>query len=669
MKNKIKYIIISIIVVAIVGGIGLFIFNTINDKNKITVEEKKWINNNISNLQNVNIVNDIDVFSHSGYGVFYDFISDFSKEYQIKVNPVTYNVSESEKPDGFKLTNKLNDNSVVFYEDYYVLLSKSSEHIKDINSINGNIGNLASDYEYLAGYLNKDKLVSYNSYSELEEAFIKSEDIKYIIVPRILYIDYAIKNNYEIVYHFSDIKDYYIYQMKDNDPFSSIIRKYFNTWKKDHLEKAVNVNMLNDLTMNLGLSEKDITQIKSKVYKYGFINNSPYEVLIGGNYGGIVSEYLKKFSNFTGVEFKFTKYKNYNQFMNAINNNEIDLYFNYYNGVNDNFKTVDTGMNVNYVVIAKNTNDLIVNSMNSLQNKSVYVLENSVLINYISNVPNVIINTYKTTDELSKISKKDNIIILDKETYDYMSNKELSDYTVRFTNNTTSSYNFKVNSEDSFYRLFSKYVMTQDPEHIRLVGLYNHQKTVKMGSIFGQIATYILIIVVSVGIIIYILYRQSKKIKISKKIKKEDKIKFIDQLTSLKNRNYLNENIDGWNKNRIYPQATIIIDLNRVQEINDTKGYDEGDRQIKAASNILIRTQLDNSDIMRTDGNEFLVYTVGYDKRAVESYIRKLIKEFKSLPFDYGAIITYSMIEDDLITIEDAINDAVDKMKEKKQEI
>jgi len=668
MKNKIKYILISIIAIAVIFGIGVFVFNMINDKNKITVEEKKWINNNISNLQSVNIINDIDVFSHSGYGVFYDFISDFSKEYQIKINPITYNVDDEEKNDGFKITNKLDDNSVVFYEDYYVLISKTAEHIKDINSIDGNIGNLSSDYTYLTSYLNHEKLISYNSYSELEEAFDKNESIKYMIVPRIMYIDYTIKNKYEIVYHFSDIKEYFVYQMKNDDPFSSIIRKYFNVWKKDHLEKAININMLNDLTMNLGLSEKDVAAIKSKVYKYGFINNSPYEVLIGGNYGGIVSEYLKIFSNFTGVEFKFTKYKNFNSFMNAVNNNEVDLYFNYYLG-NDGFKTVDTGMNVNFVVVAKNTNDLIVNSMSSLQNKSVYVLENSILTNYISSVPNVLINTYKTTDEIKKVARKDSIIILDKETYDYLSNSDLSDYTVRYTSNTNSSYNFKVKDDDAFYKLFDSYIMTQDPEHIRLLGLYNHQKTVKKGSIFGQIATYLLIIIASVGIIIYILYKQSKKIKISKKIKKEDKIKFIDQLTSLKNRNYLNENIDGWNKNRIYPQSTIIVDLNRVQEINDTKGYDEGDKQIKAASNILIRTQLDNSDIMRTDGNEFLIYTVGYDKRAIESYIRKLIKEFKSLPFDYGAIITYSMIEDDLITIEDAINDAVDKMKEKKQEI
>ena len=132
--------------------------------------------------------------------------------------------------------------------------------------------------------------------------------------------------------------------------------------------------------------------------------------------------------------------------------------------------------------------------------------------------------------------------------------------------------------------------------------------------------------------------------KITKKIKKEDKMKYIDQLTSLKNRNYLNENIANWNKNTIYPQATIIIDLNQVRNINDTLGYEQGDAQIKAAANVLIKTQLDNTDIMRTDGNEYLIYLVGYQEKQVVSYIRKLYKEFKNLPYEHGAAIGYSMI-------------------------
>ena len=549
-----------------------------------------------------------------------------------------------------------------------MLVGKNYEYINDISSIDGKIGNISSDYSYLSTYLNKDNLVSYNGYKELQEAFEIGDNIKYMIVPRIMYLNYTIKNNYTFVYHFGDIKTYFIYDMKKDDVFSSIVKKYFNTWKKDHLSSSINSNLLNTLTSSLGMTDKDLSALKSKVYQYGFLNNSPYEVLIGGNYGGIVSVYLEKFSDLTGVEFKFIRYKNYNAFANAINNKEIDLYFNYYDNNND-FKVVDTGMDVNYAIIAKDTDNTVINSLNSLQYKNIYVLENSILHGYLNKIKNVNISTYKTTDDITKVSKKDAIIMLDKETYEYMANNELDGYTLRYIGNTNSTYNFKVNNDDLFYKLFSKYIMTQDPEYIRLNGLYNHKKTVTRGSIFGKIAKYVLVIVLSVIVVLYFVYRSSKKIKISKKIRKEDKIKFIDQLTSLKNRNYLNENIDGWNKNKIYPQATVIVDLNKIQEINDTKGYDEGDKQIKAASNILIRTQLDNSDIMRTDGNEFLIYVVGYDRRAIESYIRKLIKEFKSLPFDYGAIITYSMIENDLITIEDAINDAVDKMKEKKQEI
>ena len=83
---------------------------------------------------------------------------------------------------------------------------------------------------------------------------------------------------------------------------------------------------------------------------------------------------------------------------------------------------------------------------------------------------------------------------------------------------------------------------------------------------------------------------------------------------------------------------------------------------------MLVRTQLDNSDIIRTDGNEFLLYLVGYSEKQVVSYIRKLTKEFKKLPYDYGAAIGYSMVLNDAKTLEDAINESVDDMKNKKLE-
>ena len=97
-------------------------------------------------------------------------------------------------------------------------------------------------------------------------------------------------------------------------------------------------------------------------------------------------------------------------------------------------------------------------------------------------------------------------------------------------------------------------------------------------------------------------------------------------MTSLKNRNYLSANMDKWDDNKVYPQAIIVIDLNDLKDINNELGYQEGDIVIKAAANILINNQLKNTDIIRTDGNEFMIYMVGYNEEQVVLYMRKLYK-------------------------------------------
>ena len=250
--------------------------------------------------------------------------------------------------------------------------------------------------------------------------------------------------------------------------------------------------------------------------------------------------------------------------------------------------------------------------------------------------------------------------------FNLYSSKELTNYTERFNDTLNSTYNFRSRVDSAFYKLFSKYVMTKDNKEMVYKGMYSHSMTVKTGSVLSTIAKYILITLTVFGVIFIIFYKSSKKIKVAKKIKKENKLKFIDQLTTLKNRNYLSEYINSWNNNTIYPQTMIVIDLNNIQFINDTLGYDEGDKQIKSAANILIKTQLDNSDIMRTDGNEFLIYLIGYTQKQVTNYIHKLNKEFKKLPYEYGAEFGYSMINDSIKTIEDAIIEATDEMKKQR---
>ena len=177
--------------------------------------------------------------------------------------------------------------------------------------------------------------------------------------------------------------------------------------------------------------------------------------------------------------------------------------------------------------------------------------------------------------------------------------------------------------------------------------------------------TYLVVILISV---IFFLFKFNRKVKITKKIKKEDKMMYLDVMTNLKNRNYLNDNLSYWESNKIYPQAVVIIDLNSISVINDSKGHEEGDKQIKSAANILIKTQRENSEIIRTDGNEFLIYLVGYEENQIVTYVNKLMKEFKHLPYEYGASMGYFMIKSESTTIDDAINEALIKMRENKGE-
>lgn len=668
MKKSVKRILLVIPVIVFIVVATLIIMNVLKDENKLTVKEKEWINNNLSTVQNVNIINNLSVFGANGSGIFYDFINDMSKEYGLKINPVTYNNGESSVSHGFMATNSLDDNSLVIYEDNYVLIKKNYEIITDIASLSSkSIGVLSSDVTYLNSYLKSFnlKLTAYENKKALEEAF--SKDLDYILVPKYEYLDYIVANDYQISYHFNDIKRYYTYELQ-GDYFSSIIKKYFTKWNDKYFDSSYNKAMKQALIENLKLTDSDIKQLNSKVYSYGFINNSPYEIIMGGNYGGIISVYLNKFSKVAGVDFKYSKYRSYKLLTNAINDGSLDLYFNYYTLTN-NYKEINTHMNIEYNIIAKESNSMVVNSLDSLKGKTVYVLQDSMLYNYLSTIDDITINTYRNVKELKKIAKQDNIIMIDHNTYETYANKELSGYTVRYTSNTDGTYNFKVREDGPFYKALNSFIKLQDPNLTINEGLYNYTKTLKSGTVLGTIAKYSLYLIIGFVVIMYLLYKSTKRVKISKKIKKVEKIRYIDQLTSLKNRNYLNENINAWNKNTIYPQATIVLDLNRLQEINDTLGYEKGDRQIKAAANILIKTQLDNSDIMRTDGNEFLIYLVGYEERQIISYIKKLYKEFKNLPYEYGATIGHSMITNDLKSIEDAINESVEDMKQKKQDL
>lgn len=670
MKNKKRNILIIAISVIILIIIGTIIYHALNDASRLTTTEKEWITTNTGTVQSIGIMNNVDVLGKNGQGVFYDFIEDIKNEYNLTINPVTYNIGEEPVNKAFKIKTDIDNNDIVFYEGHYVLIGKTFANINSLKDLsNIKIGILSNDKSRFDEYSqNTLQLTPYENIEELTKAFTDGTDISLIILPLQQYLDIILKNNYEILYHFSDVINYYVYDMpEDYDPFSSIIYKYFINWQ-NKLQESIANNTMQVFTENLNITQKELSSMQAKVYEYGFINNSPYEIITGGNYGGIVGEYLRQFSEVSNIEFKFRKYNSVTDFSKAIENNDIDLYFDYYN-LNYDYQEAKTAINLNFYIVAPNSDDIAIKSLKSLEGQTVYALSNSKLANYLKQSVKLDLKTYDNESELKKIARKGKLIAIDTQNYEYYHTNSLEDYSIRYTESSNINYGFKINDNQAFIKLFTKFINTLDSDKIITAGLYNHEVTLAKGSTLGNIAKYTLLVFAALTFLGVMLYRSSKRIKIATKIKKDYKIRYIDQLTSLKNRNYLTENIANWNKNTIYPQAAIIVDLNNLQEINDTLGYEHGDTQIKAAANILIKTQIDNSDIIRTDGNEFLIYLVGYQEKQIVNYIRKLYKEFKNLPYEHGAAIGYSMITDDIKTIEDAMNEAVEDMRTKKEEI
>ncbi len=665
MKKK-KWLIPSFLMILIIIVAGVITYRFLTDETKLSSEERSWISTNINNVQNINVIKDKNLFSKDGKGVFYDFLSHFNEQYGLKLNPILYENDNDVTGVKLNYTKSLNADSLIFYTDHYVLLGKEYTFINTNDDLNNmTIGILNTDLEYVKNYL-KGININFVGYATVEELLESLNTNNFIILPRIEYLNTILENNLEIVYHLSDINVYYTLE-GNNDIFSNILKKYFVKYE-ENIKTDLKKEEFSLFTNKLGINDTDIDKLLSVNYNYGFINNSPYEVIMSGNYGGIIAEYLKEFSEFSGVYFNISKYKNTNSLVKALNRNKVDIYFDFNQNIETNYLSTSSGITTSLSILTNKESTKMFNSIYGLQGENVYVLENSNIHKYLASIGNININTYKDSKELFKLNKEDKIIVMDTYIYEYYRDKKLNNYTSKYDTFINNQYIFKINSEYKTLKLLlEKYMAYLDDKEVINNGINSHTETVLNGSILNVIAKYFIITIIAILLIGFIVYKNSKKIRIAKRVKKNDKIRFIDELTCLKNRAYLSDFMKTWSNNTIYPQAIIVIDLNNLQEINDKYGVIEGDKQIQAAANALIKTQLDNSDLMRSDGNEFVIYTVGYSQKQIINYIHKLNKELKKLPYNYGAEFGYSFILNNLKTIEDALQEATIDMKNKKK--
>ena len=666
--KKTKKIIITIVTLVVVAVAGIFVFyNYFYDKNQLSISEKEWINAHKTNITSFNVPSDLNIFASSGKGVFYDFLDDLTKKYDLKINKNVVPISGSAGL-GFVVNNKISDEDLLIYEDHYVVISKDYTAVKTFKDLSGKkIGALASIISRVSSsYTDSNSYTTYETKEVLTKALTDGE-VSYVIVPLTEYIDEVLYNKFNIVYHLDNFVNYYYIHLGNDKTLNSIITKHYNEWINNDYEKSYYSNTYRLFCEKLSISDVESDNLTNKIYNFGFVNQTPFNALNSSKYGGIIFAYLEEFSKFSKVDFTYTKYKTYSELINSFNNNKLDLIFDPSSLETKNTK-LDTNIKEKFYIISPLTKNLSIVNLNEINNETIYVIKDSSLAKYLSDLSNIKVETVKNEKALIRKAKKNNLIALDAETFDYYRNDKIKNYQISYTGYTNANYSFKyINANDTFTKLFTNYINYLSQTKMTNNGMITYKAAESSGNLVGVIAKYILIITSVVIVIIGVYISSKKKIKLNTKIKKDEKLKFIDMLTSLKNRNYLNERISTWNQNTIYPQAIIVIDLNNIKYLNDTFGHEEGDRQIMAAANILHQTQQDNTEIMRTDGNEFMIYMVGYSEKQVLNYMKKLIKEFNTLPYDYGAAFGFSMIVDDLKLIDDAINEATIQMRENKE--
>lgn len=663
MKKAKKYI-IAIISILLVVGLSIFVyFSFIYDKNKLSIREKEWISNNSKNVISFGVAPGINIFSKDGAGVFYDFIDDFAKEYELNIDKT---VSNSSSSLGFVFSDKQLNEDLLFFKDYYVVVSKDYKVVNNLNDLKDGVLSGLSD--------SVSKLTSYTSYTgnvnivDTRENLLnnlENDSSKYIFVPLNEYLDVIIENNYHIVYQFENIPIYYYLKLSQDSTLNNILVKFYNNWKINKLDDNYYKYLFNLYVEELELTDLNIQSFTSKNYTFGFVNKAPLQIINGSKFGGITKVYLDRFSKLTNTEFDFISYKNSDDMLKAFNNNKLDLIFNDSSAQSN----ILTNMKEEFYIISpiKDSNHFYAD-INQIGGNEICAINGTNLSDYLTSFGNIKLKLVKNEKKLINCSRRKSLIAIDKVSYDYYKNDEIKDYYIAYSGYNRNNYNFKyVNSDDSFYKVFSSFINILGYNDMMVAGTNDYEKVIGNGAIFATIAKYVLIIAGASVLVIGIIISSKKRVKLSTKIKKDEKLKFVDMMTSLKNRNYLNEKMEVWNQNTIYPQAIIVIDLNNVKYLNDTFGHEEGDKQIMAAANVLHQNQVDNSEIMRTDGNEFMIYMVGYSEKQVVNYIKKLLKEFNSLPYDYGAAIGFSMIVDDLKLIDDAINEASILMRENKE--
>ena len=667
MKKKIFAVILVLVLAGLIAG-GVYIFSGKKENYSYTVEEQQWIDANKNNAIDLYMPTGVASLTLDSEGLFFDFMTYFTDDTGITMRASEYD-PEIEGEYSIDIVSKVEKDDIEILKDNYVVISKKNGIYKDVKSLAGlKIGYIKAEGEEIAKSIDPTT-VTFIGFDDRETLLnaLNTNVVDSIIGLKTSYLDQILINNYHISYHILDMPRYYVLRINsDDDVRNSIVRKEMNKFINEKLKQSYNENLLNTYIKTLNISEKDLNKLNSKVYTYGFVENGIYDNTTHRSLSGTNYFIIKDFALFAQVDMNYAEeYKSLKKLDKALNDKKIDFYFDTTSLNNDEDSIMPIESTI--VFLTNNSNNVSINSLNSLKNYKVSVIENS-KIDALLKENDIATTSYSNYSSLFKKMNSDTIIAMDLGNYEYYKTRKLNNYHISYLYDNNIYYGYKVREDnDIFMKLFNFYLEYTNLDAIVNIDYANAYEYEGL-----NIFLFIAVVILSLIIILQFFGRIRKFIVFLFKHKKthlskDEKLKYIDSLTSLKNRVYLNDNMEKWDNSEIYPQVIIIVDLNNIAYINDNFGHEEGDKVITEAANILIQSQMPNTEILRTDGNEFLIYMVDYEEKKAVAYIRKLNREFKNLTHGFGAAIGYSIISDAIKTLDDAINEATLDMKTNKE--
>lgn len=670
--NSFKKKIIAIISLLLIIFIALIYFYNKDDYN-LNTREKTYLQS-ISNDK-------IDIETISDYPIYKSVNSEILKYFNLKTKlnflETSYSKDASPSKNSYRfrilgISENLSNKDLLIMKDSYVALSKQYTKINTIKDFSSKVvGVLNKDLNDITYYLTRASNITYKGFDTSEELFksLNEGKVDFVIVPKIKYLNNIIQNKYSINYNFHEFSSKLVLTLSENDnKLNEIFKKIFKTFMNEKFQDNLNQSTLEYYKQIANVSDKDISSLTSKTYIYGYVENAPYEIKSKEKIKGINSEILNNFSKITGIDIKYVKYNTVDELKKAIQDKKVDIFFNYYNISSSDYRQIDNNFITEYVILSPDDSNEVVNSIESLKGKDVYFVKDRDIYNDFKAVQSNFHFVNNVTDIVK--AAKNKFIVVDKEEYNYYKNTVFRNHSMIYQDYLVKDRTFMVkSSEKLLFDVLNYTVNNASYYDNRNIGVSLLKLDLFKNRTFSEIYLIIILIIFSPFVIIYVFRKFKSKSKMKKQLLKEERHKYMDYLTSLKNRNYLSFNISSWNELEVFPKAVIVIDLNNIKYINDKYGHLEGDKEIRKAASILINTQLENSEIIRIDGNEFLIYLMEYNERQIEIYSKKLKRELKKLPHSFGASIGYSVINSEVKSIEDAINEASIMMrKDKKNE-